>query len=128
MHKRTIYSLFISFCCITAFATAGEDPVVAFRDECAKQAAAGDTMAVAGADGWLFRRTELRHAGPRQLAAPGQGRSRLSRGQEGGDLVLHRPRVHREFRLVTGAVLVRRQAGRHSAINCNEVGKIKAKD
>jgi alginate O-acetyltransferase complex protein AlgJ len=47
-----------------AFATsvlAGADP--AFRAECAKQAAAGDAMAIAGTDGWLFLRSELRHIG-----------------------------------------------------------------
>ena len=40
-----------------------EDPAAAFRDLCAKKAADGDSMAVAGADGWLFLRSELRHVG-----------------------------------------------------------------
>ena len=40
-----------------------EDPAAAFRELCAKKAADGDSMAVAGADGWLFLRAELRHVG-----------------------------------------------------------------
>ena len=40
-----------------------EDPAAAFREICAKKAADGDSMAVAGADGWLFLRAELRHVG-----------------------------------------------------------------
>ena len=63
MRNRTIYSLFISFCCVTAFAAAGEEPGAAFRAECAKKAATGDDMAIPGADGWLFLRAELRHIG-----------------------------------------------------------------
>jgi len=63
MRNRTIYSLFISFCCITTFAAVGEEPGAAFRAECAKKAATGDDMAIPGADGWLFLRAELRHIG-----------------------------------------------------------------
>lgn len=40
-----------------------EDTAAAFRDLCAKKAADGDSMAVAGVDGWLFLRAELRHVG-----------------------------------------------------------------
>ncbi len=40
---------------------AADDPPAAFRAECAKRAAAGDAMAIPGADGWLFLRAELRH-------------------------------------------------------------------
>lgn len=39
------------------------DDAAAFRELCAKKAAAGDSMAVAGKDGWLFLRNELRHIG-----------------------------------------------------------------
>lgn len=49
-----------------AFATsvlAGVDPVADFRELCAKQAAAGEAMAIPGSDGWLFLRSELRHIG-----------------------------------------------------------------
>jgi len=37
-----------------------------FRETCAKKAADGDSMAIAGSDGWLFLRSELSHiaAGP----------------------------------------------------------------
>ena len=44
---------------LTAFA----DPPADFRDLCAKRAADGDTMAIAGSNGWLFLRSELRHIG-----------------------------------------------------------------
>jgi len=44
-------------------ATAADDAAAAFRAECAKLAAAGDAMAIPGADGWLFLRPELRHIG-----------------------------------------------------------------
>lgn len=50
------------FVLLLAFATsalAGDD----FRDLCAKQAAAGESMTVTGSDGWLFLRNELRHVG-----------------------------------------------------------------
>jgi hypothetical protein len=63
MFNRTIYSLLIAFCCVTVFAAAGDAPATAFRAECAKQAATGDAMAIAGTDGWLFLRAELRHIG-----------------------------------------------------------------
>jgi hypothetical protein len=63
MCNRTIYSLIISLCCITALAATGEDPAAAFRTECAKLAAEGEDMAIPGADGWLFLRSELRHIG-----------------------------------------------------------------
>jgi len=63
MCNRTICSLFISFFCITAFATAGDDPAAAFRATCAQKGAEGDAMAISGADGWLFLRAELRHIG-----------------------------------------------------------------
>ena len=36
---------------------------MAFRAECAKKAAAGEDIAIPGADGWLFLRAELRHIG-----------------------------------------------------------------
>jgi len=62
MRNRTIYSL-ILFCCITALAAAGEDPPAAFRALCTQKAAEGEGMAVAGTDGWLFLRAELRHIG-----------------------------------------------------------------
>lgn len=56
-------TLLLPFLLLTA-ALAADDPAAAFRAECAKLAAAGgDTMAVAGADGWLFLRSELRHVG-----------------------------------------------------------------
>ena len=42
---------------------AGEDPGAAFRAECARQAASGESMAMPGSDGWLFLRSELRHVG-----------------------------------------------------------------
>ncbi|MCX6874745.1 MAG: hypothetical protein NTW21_13195 [Verrucomicrobia bacterium] len=63
MSNRTIYSLFISFCCLTAFAADGADPGAAFRAECAKKAATGEDISIPGADGWLFLRAELRHIG-----------------------------------------------------------------
>jgi len=63
MRHRTIYSLFIAFCCLTAFAAADEDPGAAFRAECAKKAATGEYMSIPGAEGWLFLRAELRHIG-----------------------------------------------------------------
>lgn len=44
---------------LTAFA----DPPADFRDLCAKQAAEGDAMTIAGSNGWLFLRNELRHIG-----------------------------------------------------------------
>jgi alginate O-acetyltransferase complex protein AlgJ len=47
-----------------AFATsvlAGADPAADFREWCTKQATAGESMTVAGSDGWLFLRSELRH-------------------------------------------------------------------
>lgn len=61
--SRLTFGLFISFCCITNFAAAGEDPGAAFRAACEKKAAAGEDMAVVGAEGWLFLRSELRHIG-----------------------------------------------------------------
>lgn len=45
-------------------ASAGEDSPAAFREVCAKKASgAGDSMVIAGADGWLFLGNELRHLG-----------------------------------------------------------------
>jgi hypothetical protein len=44
-------------------ALAHADPAAEFRDLCAKQAAGDETMTVAGSDGWLFLRSELRHLG-----------------------------------------------------------------
>ncbi len=44
-------------------APAEDDAAARFRLLCARQAAEGDSMAVAGADGWLFLRSELRHIG-----------------------------------------------------------------
>ena len=44
-------------------ATAADDPAAAFRDLCTRKAAEGDSMAVTGAEGWLFLRNELRHIG-----------------------------------------------------------------
>jgi len=49
-----------------AFATsvlAGADPAAEYRELCTKQATAGESMTVAGSDGWLFLRSELRHIG-----------------------------------------------------------------
>jgi hypothetical protein len=63
MPTLTICRLVLSFCCITAFAAAGENPAADFRAQCAKLAAAGEGMTLAGRDGWLFLRSELRHIG-----------------------------------------------------------------
>jgi alginate O-acetyltransferase complex protein AlgJ len=63
MHYRTLYSLVITCFCIPALAAAAEDPAAAFRAECAKKAASGEDIAIPGADGWLFLRSELRHIG-----------------------------------------------------------------
>ena len=46
-----------------AAAPASGYPAAEFREVCARKAAAGDSMAVAGSDGWLFLRGELRHIG-----------------------------------------------------------------
>lgn len=42
---------------------AADDAPAGFRAFCEEKAAAGDSMAVAGKDGWLFLRSELRHVG-----------------------------------------------------------------
>lgn len=42
--------------------TRGDD-AAAFRERCAALAAAGDSLAVPGSDGWAFLRAELRHLG-----------------------------------------------------------------
>lgn len=52
--------------CLTSFHAFAEDDAAAtaFRDACAKKAAdAGKSMAVVGADDWLFLNNELRHLG-----------------------------------------------------------------
>jgi alginate O-acetyltransferase complex protein AlgJ len=54
------------FLLLFAFATsvlAGADPAAEFRELCAQKATAGESMTVAGSDGWLFLRSELRHIG-----------------------------------------------------------------
>lgn len=48
---------------LLASAVQAQDSVAPFRALCAQKAAAGDAMAVAGSDGWLFLRSELRHIG-----------------------------------------------------------------
>lgn len=48
--------------CLT-WASARADDAVAFRSACAAKAAAGDSLAVSGIDGWSFLRAELRHLG-----------------------------------------------------------------
>lgn len=63
MFKRTIHRLIIVSFCMAASAVTAEEPAVAFRAECAKKAAAGEDIAIPGADGWLFLRAELRHIG-----------------------------------------------------------------
>ena len=63
MFKRTIHRLIIVSFCMAASAVTAEEPAVAFRAECAKKAAAGEDIAIHGADGWLFLRAELRHIG-----------------------------------------------------------------
>ncbi|MDA0577603.1 MAG: hypothetical protein O3B24_05835 [Verrucomicrobia bacterium] len=73
MHKLTICSLFITFCCFTTCVATGEGPAATFRAECATLSAEGDAMAIPGSDGWLFLRSELRHIGVGQFwgeAAP----------------------------------------------------------
>jgi len=51
-------------CHLASFASAEDDAASAFRRCCAEKAAAsGDTLSVAGADGWLFLANELRHIG-----------------------------------------------------------------
>lgn len=42
---------------------ATEDAALMFRRLCATTAAAGDSMAIPGKDGWLFSRSEVRHIG-----------------------------------------------------------------
>ncbi len=44
-------------------ASAAADDAASFRELGAEKPAAGDSMAVAGKDGWLFLRSELRHIG-----------------------------------------------------------------
>jgi hypothetical protein len=44
-------------------AVQAQDSGGAFRALCTKQATAGESMTVAGSDGWLFLRSELRHIG-----------------------------------------------------------------
>ncbi len=61
MYKRMILGSCLFFLGVALFA--GEDPGTAFRASCAKKAAEGDAMAIPGADGWLFLRSELRHIG-----------------------------------------------------------------
>ena len=63
MFKRTIHRLIIFSFCMAASAVTAEEPAAAFRAECAKKAAAGEDIAIPGADGWLFLRPELRHIG-----------------------------------------------------------------
>ena len=63
MFKRTIHRLIILCFCMAASAVTAEEPAAAFRAECAKKAAAGEDIAIPGADGWLFLRAELRHIG-----------------------------------------------------------------
>jgi alginate O-acetyltransferase complex protein AlgJ len=48
---------------LLAPAAQAQDPAAVFHAACAQKAADGDAMAVAGADGWLFLRSELRHIG-----------------------------------------------------------------
>ena len=63
MRNRILRSLAIVFFCVAPFAAAGEDSGTVFRALCAQKAAEGDAMAIAGTDGWLFLRSELRHIG-----------------------------------------------------------------
>lgn len=66
MHTHTItrwLTVALTLCVLNISSYAQDDPVVAFRAECAEKAAAGDGMTVTGSDGWLFLRSELRHIG-----------------------------------------------------------------
>lgn len=61
---------------LTAYAGPTDD----FRSLCAKLAAEGDAMAVAGSNGWLFLRNELRHIGVGQFW--GEAASKVSRASK----------------------------------------------
>lgn len=58
-----IFTLALALALPLGMARAADDPAAAFRAECAKLAAAGDSMAIPGTDGWLYLRSELRHIG-----------------------------------------------------------------
>lgn len=60
---RMVFMATICGLVIGLSAPSGADEAVAFRTLCANRAAEGDSMAVAGIDGWLFLRSELRHLG-----------------------------------------------------------------
>jgi len=55
--------LVVGAAAVAAAAAEKADPAAAFRSLCGQKAAEGDSMAVAGSDGWLFLRSELRHVG-----------------------------------------------------------------
>jgi alginate O-acetyltransferase complex protein AlgJ len=44
-----------------------ESDAAGFREACAKKASMGDSLAIAGDDGWFFLRSELRHIGTGQF-------------------------------------------------------------
>lgn len=63
-HKRSVSVVAACLALATAWPPATRaDEAVAFRERCATRAAAGDSLAVPGVDGWLFLRPELRHLG-----------------------------------------------------------------
>lgn len=53
----------LSLALLAPAAPAADDAAAAFRALCTQKGAAGDSMAVAGSDGWLFLRSELQHIG-----------------------------------------------------------------
>jgi len=57
------FTLILALALPLGMARAAEDSAAAFLATCAQKAAEGDAMAISGADGWLFLRSELRHIG-----------------------------------------------------------------
>ena len=74
----------LALCLFAGIASAENDAATAFRKACAQKATtAGDSMGIAGTDGWLFLANELRHVGVGQFW--GDGAAKVSKATKPQD-------------------------------------------
>ena len=94
MYHRTIKFITGTLTALALWLSAGiaaaaeQDAAAGFREACTRQATtAGNSMTIAGTDGWLFLANELRHVGVGQLWGEGAAKvSKATRPQDADPL------------------------------------------